>query len=198
MASIALSTGGYVRGGLAKGLDAVMASGACAGGAGAVHIGGSCPTGGGCVAGVALRRGADVGGVLGLRILTQIGTAVAGGAIACCQWAGCAGMAHGRRSKSCAAVMAGAALSGSRDMFDRFANCCLAVVAAGAAGVAGLVRITLGCPAASVVATVTAGSRGDVVTWFAGGPAAIVTGCTATADVHMVKAGRKPSGYLVA
>lgn len=115
VASVALRRSGNMDGRLAKGIGAVMTGRAATGGGRTrrgVIEGGSRPADRRTVAGIALCGGRNMGRGLGLRVLGDVGTAVAGRALS-----GQTGVAHHRWRPGCvAASMAGIALGGRRDM----------------------------------------------------------------------------------
>lgn len=119
--------------------NAIVASGACPGDNPLMSVANWHPDRCG-VAGITLAAGLDMGGRLAQGVGKVVGATVAGGAIACCQWASRAGMAHGGRGKGHISAMANAALGCGRNMVGRLAKRGGTIVATGAVGVCGSMR----------------------------------------------------------
>ncbi len=187
VASITLRRSGNMEGRLTEGAGAVMTGRAPAGGrrvCGSVIEGGRCPANGRVVAGITLRRGQNMSRGLGLRVLSDVGAAVAGRAPA-----GQPGVVHhGGRPGGIAAGVAGITLGSRRDMRCRLGKRIdrnvTAVVASRAVGNRNRPR----CPgvahrgrAEGIVVVMAGGALSgsrNMCGWLAQGGCSIVTGRT--------------------
>jgi hypothetical protein len=178
--AVALAAGRNVIGRLAKRSCPVVAGRACACSCRGVSISNRRPRRDGMMAGVALRGGTYVGRWLGLRVLRNIGAAVASGAIARRYWSGSISMAHGRRRECHIIAVADIARRGCRNVGGRFPHRRDAVMAGGAgSGDAASVGIRGRLKGRGVVAGVALGAGLDVGYRFAQG-IGVVIGATMT------------------
>jgi len=197
MAGIALHGSGHMVGRLANRIDVVVTGRTTACNRrlqrGMIRLGGSGPGGRRFMAAVALRGGRNVGGRLGLGILIQQRTTVAGGAVAGGNRSRHVGMhyinTNSERRECHADGMTGIAAGGGGHMGCRFAGGADSVMT-GRAGARHNQRVvkTGGQPGRYLVTGIT-GSRGDRMDLgFAGSEDAIVAG-SATGNRHALRNG---------